>query len=55
MITPEPHFHAHYGGNEGKVSVRDGKLIAGKLPLRAMKLVKEWVNGHKKNWKITGS
>ena len=56
MITPEPHFHAHYGGNEGKVSVRDGKLIAGKLPLRAMKLVKEWVNGHKKeledNWKL---
>lgn len=52
----EPHFHAYYGGDEGEFSVKTGKLIVGKLPPRAMKLVKEWMNKHKKelteNWKL---
>lgn len=52
----EPHFHAYYGGDEGEISVKTGKLIVGKLPPRAMKLVKEWMDKHKKelaeNWKL---
>lgn len=52
----EPHFHAHYGENEGKISVKNGKLIAGKLPSRAMRLIKEWMKEHKEdlrnNWKL---
>ncbi len=52
----EPHFHAYYGGDEGEISVKTGKLMVGKLPPRAMKLVKEWIRIHKeelsKNWKL---
>ena len=52
----EPHFHAYYGGDEGEISVKTGKLIAGKLPPRAMKLVKEWMKKYKdelvENWKL---
>lgn len=52
----EPHFHAYYGGDEGEISVRNGKLINGKLPPRASRLIKEWMNDHKeelaKNWKL---
>ena len=51
----EPHFHAYYGGDEAEYSVKTEKLIAGKLPPRAMKLVKEWMKTHKEelaeNWK----
>lgn len=28
----EPHFHAYYGENEAEISVKTGKLMAGKLP-----------------------
>jgi len=52
----EPHFHAYYGEYEGEVSVKSGKLIAGKLPPRAIKLVKEWMIKHKnelvENWEL---
>ena len=52
----EPHFHAYYGGNESEISIKTGKLIKGKLPPRAMKLVREWIEYHKKelikNWKL---
>jgi len=35
-----------------------GKLMTGKLPPRALKLIKEWMNKHKKelaeNWRLAG-
>ena len=52
----EPHFHAYYGETEGKILVKNGKLLAGKLPPRAMKLVKDLMKDHKgeleENWKL---
>lgn len=50
----EPHFHAFYSENEAKISIKSGRLIAGKLPKRAMKLIIEWMKNHKEelseNW-----
>jgi len=39
------HFHVQYGEHEAIYSILDGQQIAGKLPPRVDKIVKEW-------WKI---
>ena len=31
-----PHFHAKYGEHEALVEINNGKVIAGKLPQRAL-------------------
>jgi len=51
----EPHFHAFYSEYEAKISIKAGELIAGKLPNRARKLIREWMKEHEKellaNWR----
>lgn len=42
-----PHFHADYAGSTESVDIRNGKVIAGKLPKRAHKLVLEWWDEHR--------
>lgn len=36
-----PHFHARYGEFEAKIAIGSGDLIAGQLPGRALRLVRE--------------
>jgi len=36
-----PHFHAEYGGGKAAISF-DGRVQRGKLPPRALRLVREW-------------
>ena len=43
---PIPHFHAEYASNRASVTV-DGALIAGKLPRRQLRLVREWTRLHR--------
>lgn len=51
-----PHFQAKYGDYEIIVSI-EGKVLEGKFPKRALQLVIEWLNLHKKelldNWQKT--
>lgn len=42
-----PHFHADYADSTECVDIRNGKVIAGKLPKRAHKLVLEWWDEHR--------
>lgn len=42
-----PHFHAKYGGQTGVFSIRELKLIEGKLPKRVISLVLEWAFDHR--------
>lgn len=42
-----PHIHAIYGEYIGAISIQTGELIEGDLPLRALKLVQEWLKVHK--------
>ena len=44
---PPPHFHARYGEYLAKISIADGDVIAGDLPIRALRLMQEWVGQHK--------
>ena len=50
-----PHFHVEYQGHEAFVAIETGETIAGRLPRRAAKLVKEWCLEHQgelaENWR----
>ena len=37
-----PHFHAIYGRFEAVVAIETGAILFGRLPPRAMRLVREW-------------
>lgn len=41
-----PHFHAIYGSDEVEVAPSTGRVLAGRLPTRAMKLVRQWAGLH---------
>ncbi len=49
-----PHFHAVYGEYEAIVDIATGKVINGRLPKAAKRLVKEWADLHRQelmdNW-----
>ena len=51
---PPPHFHARYAGDSAKVDIASGEMIAGALPHRALRLVREWLEQHRdelhENW-----
>jgi hypothetical protein len=42
-----PHFHARYGGDSAKIEIAGGEVIAGSLPSRALRLVREWIAQHR--------
>jgi Domain of unknown function (DUF4160) len=43
---PPPHFHARYGEHAAKVAIATGEVIAGSLPQRALRFVREWIELH---------
>lgn len=49
-----PHFHAKYGDDAGFFNIETGELIDGKLPRRAIRLIQDWTELHRKelidNW-----
>ncbi len=51
-----PHFHAIYEGQEAVIRISDLTVYAGRLSLRALRLVSKWAELHhvelNKNWEI---
>jgi hypothetical protein len=49
-----PHFHAIYGEHEAQVVIATIDVLSGELPLRALRLVREWASLHRSeleaNW-----
>ncbi len=41
-----PHFHATYAEHKIIVEIKNGKILNGKLPPRALKLIQEWRKMH---------
>lgn len=37
-----PHVHVEYQGHEAWVSIEDGQLLQGRLPVRAQAIVRQW-------------
>lgn len=50
-----PHFHASYQGFEALIRIDNGGVMAGKLPNKALRIVREWVERHRPeleaNWR----
>jgi Domain of unknown function (DUF4160) len=44
---PPPHFHARYSGEEATIVIETGEVLAGSLPGRALRLVREWLEEHR--------
>ena len=42
-----PHFHAEYGGDEGRIDIASGRILSGSLPPRVQRLVGEWRGLHR--------
>jgi hypothetical protein len=38
-----PHLHAFYQGYEALIAIETGEVIGGRLPPRALRLVREWI------------
>jgi hypothetical protein len=51
-----PHFHAVYAGQEAVISVRTLRVLEGRLPPRALTLVRTWARRHRqelaRNWDL---
>lgn len=41
-----PHFHAIYAGQDASVAIETLEVLAGSLPERALRLVREWGTLH---------
>lgn len=44
---PPPHFHATYGEHVAQVAIDTLAVLAGELPARALRLVREWGELHR--------
>jgi Domain of unknown function (DUF4160) len=42
-----PHFHARYGEYEAQIVIDTGTPLAGQLPIRALRLIREWTELHR--------
>jgi len=55
---PQPHFHAEYAGEVASIAIGDGAELAGNLPKRALRLVRQWEAMHRNelliNWRRAG-
>jgi hypothetical protein len=50
-----PHFHARYGECEAQIAIDTGSPLAGELPTRALRVVREWSRLHQANYARTGT
>ncbi|MBL8652541.1 MAG: DUF4160 domain-containing protein [Sphingopyxis sp.] len=42
-----PHFHASRQGFEALIGIADGKVMAGALPKKALRIVQDWAERHR--------
>jgi hypothetical protein len=51
------HFHAVYAGEEAVIVITTGEILRGRLPDRALRMVREWALLHREelaaNWERT--
>ncbi len=39
---PPPHFHVQYGGDRAIITIADGEMLAGALPVAVQRRIVEW-------------
>ena len=43
-----PHIHAIYGDDMSTINIMSGEVMEGKIPPKALLLVREWIDLHRK-------
>ena len=46
-----PHIHVTYGGESSVININNLEVMEGKIPIRALNLVKEWMKIHQNELK----
>ncbi len=41
-----PHIHVRYQSNKASISIENGNLLAGDLPVRQLRMVQVWIDLH---------
>lgn len=41
---PPPHIHVRYAEHEAMIDIRSAQVLAGELPRRALRLIREWID-----------
>ena len=44
-----PHIHAIYGEDVAAIALRNGEVLEGHLPPKALSMVREWIELHKED------
>ncbi len=42
-----PHVHVRYQGAKASIAVEDGRLLAGEIPARQLRMVQVWIDLHR--------
>ncbi len=42
-----PHIHVRYSGEKASIAIEDGRVLAGYIPAKQLKLVQAWIEIHK--------
>lgn len=54
-----PHIHVRYAGHKASIAIEDGRMLAGDIPPKQLKLVQAWIEIHKEelivDWELAAS
>jgi hypothetical protein len=54
-----PHIHVRYQGSKASIAIDDGRVLAGDVPSRQLRMVQVWVDLHQDelmaNWELAVS
>ena len=42
-----PHIHVRYSGEKASIAIEDGRVLAGSVPQKQLKLAQAWIEIHK--------
>ncbi len=42
-----PHIHVRYSGAKASIAIEDGRILAGSIPPKQLKMVQAWIEIHK--------
>ncbi len=42
-----PHIHVRYAGQKASIAIEDGRILAGDIPSKQLKMVQAWIEIHK--------
>ena len=55
----KPHIHVRYQGYKASVSIEDGIVLAGDIPIKQLRMVQVWIDIHKEellaDWELAAA